>query len=99
MCLQMCPAGSHVLPDLFASLLSLGNVCRKLPRRDALHEHLVELLVRPALGLWVVEVEVHAADDRLRGEDECGLGAEVWPSGRGPTMTIREAATHWLCLG
>jgi hypothetical protein len=73
----MGTTGSNVLPDLFASLLRLGHVRRKLPSRDALPEHLVQLLVGPALGLRVVEVKVDAADDRLCGEYEGGLGPEI----------------------
>ena len=96
--LQMGPAGSNVIPDLFASLLRLGHVCSELPSRDTLPEHLVQLLVGPALGLRVVEVEVDAADDRLGGEDECRLSTKICASVRVSRLeSVVKFVTHWLC--
>jgi hypothetical protein len=67
LCLPTYISGAGYEPLLLLLLshdLYLRLVRCKLSCRDALDEHLVQLLKRTSLGLGVVQIDVHAAQDR-----------------------------------
>ena len=51
--------------------------CSKLPRRNLLFKHMIQLFKGPPLRLWQAEVGPNTRDDRETTKDESCLAAEI----------------------
>lgn len=52
-------------------------IVAKVPRRDLLLKHMIQLLKSPAIGLWHTEVNPDAGNYPESTEDKACLAAEV----------------------